>query len=179
MADTVIYYAPFSEDSRHSHELLEKAVFSYTGQTPGALSQGTWGKPFFPNMTDLHFSITHSGNYWLCAFSPAPVGLDLQVHRSFLPPEKLSRRFFHPMEDRFLRENDYMQFFSLWTVKESWVKYTGRGFFDDPATFSVVSEEGAFPYMEGVVFHQPDFRSGYSLCLCAESVCEITFLPLK
>lgn len=179
MADTVIYYAPFSEDSRHSHALLQKAVFSYRGEIPGELSRGTWGKPFFPDMPDLHFSITHSGDYWLCALAQAPIGLDLQVHHSFLPPEKLSRRFFHPLEDQFLSKDSYTQFFLLWTAKESWVKYTGRGFHDDPATFSVVSESGMFPSMEGVVFHQLSFRSGYSLCLCAGSVCEITFLPLK
>lgn len=177
--DTVIYSAPFSEDSLHSHDLLKKAVQLSTGDIPGELYFGPWGKPFFPDMPDLHFSITHSGDYWLCAFASKPVGLDLQIHKSFLSPGKLSQRFFHPAEDRFLRENDYEKFFSLWTAKESWVKYTGRGFHDDPASFSVVSEDGMFPFINGGIFHQPHFRDGYSLCLCAGSACEITFLPLE
>ena len=55
----------------------------------------------------------------------------------------------------------------MWCAKESWVKYTGHGFFDDPATFSVVDEAGNFPALEGVRLLLLPFAPGYSLCLCA------------
>ena len=165
-----LFRAPFSEGGPGSHHLLLRAARQYSGLDPSALGElrtGPWGKPAFSGAPDLHFSLTHSGQWWLCAFAPVPLGLDLQIHRSHADPAKLSRRFFHPREDAWLARNQYRDFFDLWCAKESWVKYTGHGFFDDPATFSVVDEAGHFPALEGVRLRLLPFVPGYSLCLCA------------
>ena len=114
----------------------------------------------------------------MCAVSEQSVGLDLQIHRSYLPPEKLSPRFFHPLEDQYLARRGYAPFFDLWCAKESFVKFTGRGFSTEPDSFSVVSEDGAFPAAENCVFRLLPFQEGYSLCLCAEDPGEIQFLSL-
>lgn len=176
-----IYSAPFSEDSRTSHALLYLAARQYSGLTDselGALEHTAFGKPSFSGAPHIHFSITHSGSWWLCGFSDAPLGLDLQIHHSHTPPSRLSQRFFHPREDAFLATDNYARFFDLWCAKESWVKYTGHGFFDDPGSFSVVSETGDFPAIDGVVLQPLPFMDGYSLCLCSEGRSKIQFFPL-
>ncbi len=176
-----IYSAPFSEYDRTSHTLLYRAAQQYSGFSAselGALEIAPWGKPSFSGAPHVHFSITHSGSWWLCGFSDAPLGLDLQIHRSHTPPSHLSQRFFHPMEDAFLARDNYSRFFDLWCAKESWVKYTGLGFFDDPDSFSVVSSEGAFPSMPGVVLKLLPFVEGYSLCICSTNLSEIYFSPV-
>lgn len=176
----VIFSAPFA-DGYSSHDLLLQAAQRYCGLTSealGVLETQPGGKPFFPSHPDLHFSITHSGDWWLCAFSDQPVGLDLQVHRSYAAPETLSRRFFHPREDAFLSLDNYRRFYDLWCAKESWVKYTGRGFTDIPESFSVVSTAGEFPAMEGVQMRLFPFAQGYSLCVCSQTLHSIRFLPL-
>ena len=164
-----LFRAPFREDARHSHDLLYQAAEHRSGLSRGELGPleiGPWGKPAFSQHPELHFSLTHSGAWWLCAFSSRPVGLDLQIHRSFSPPETLSRRFFHPREDAFLARSGYRDFFDLWSAKESYVKLTGRGFYLDPAAFSVVSPEGRFPSIPEGTLRLLPFQSGYSLCLC-------------
>ena len=175
MSPVTIFAAPYSEDARQSHELLRRAATIHTGGDPGIIAVGPCGKPFFQDNGALHFSISHSGDYWLCAFSAQPVGIDLQRCRSFVPPETLSRRFFHPREDAFLSQNCYIRFYDLWTAKESWVKFTGRGFYDEPETFSVVAEDGGFPVVEGAQMRHIPFREGYSLCVCCEDLDEIIF----
>ena len=165
----VLFRAPFREGSDRSHDLLRQAAGQYSGLPPGALGPleaGPWGKPFFPRQPGLHFSLSHSGDWWLCAFFPRPVGLDVQVHRSFSPPQVLSRRFFHPRDDAFLAQGGYRDFFPLWSAKESYVKFTGQGLYLDPERFSVVSPEGEFPRIPGAWLQLLPFDPGYSLCLC-------------
>ena len=181
-ADVVIFHCPSPEEARRSHELLYRAARAYAGLSPqelGNLETNPWGKPAFSHRKDLCFSITHSGGYWLCGFSSRPLGLDLQIHRSHAAPAALSRRFFHPLEDTFLAREDYRRFFDLWCAKESWVKYTGRGFYHDPADFSVVSPAGDFPWVEGVQLRLLPFAPEYSLCLCAQDLGEVRMLPLE
>jgi len=180
-SDIIVFQHPFVEDSKNSHILLRQAAEQYSGFSAsdlGALEYNPWGKPFFSLHPQLHFSITHSGNWWMCAFSKDNIGLDLQIHRSHCSPADLANRFFHPLEQHFLARNGYQYFYDLWSAKESWVKYNGHGFFDDPGTFSVVSVEGRFPIMEGAEFQQISFESDYSLCLCMESISNIHLLSL-
>lgn len=98
------------------------------------------GKPYFKDMTGLHFSISHSGVIWSCAFSDSEVGLDIQeLHDRNC--EKIARRFYHPMEILWLEKNGFHQFSRLWAYKESYVKYTGDGLINGLDYFSVVSED--------------------------------------
>ena len=180
--DVTIFHCLSPEEDRQSHTLLYQAAGAFTGLSPqhlGPLETNPWGKPSFSLRPDLHFSITHSADWWLCGFSSRPLGLDLQVHHSHAAPAALSRRFFHPLEDAFLSREGYRSFFDLWSAKESWVKYTGHGFFDDPATFSVVSAAGVFPSVDGAQLRLLPFTEGYSLCLCAQTPGEIRFSPLS
>lgn len=180
--DVTIFHCLSPEEDRQSHTLLYQAAKACSGLSPeqlGTLETNPWGKPSFSLRPDLHFSITHSGDWWLCGFSVRPLGLDLQVHRSHAAPAALSRRFFHPMEDAFLSREGYRSFFDLWSAKESWVKYTGRGFFDDPGSFSAVSDTGDFPVMDGAQLRLLPFAPGYSLCLCAQHLGTVHFSPLS
>lgn len=177
----MIFRRPFQEGGAGSRALLRRAACRWSGLTDDALGpvdQGPWGKPFFPQVPGLYCSVTHSGEWWMCALASQPVGLDLQQHRSYVPPAALSARFFHPWEHSFLSREDYRSFYRVWSAKESFVKYLGRGFFLDPQSFSVVSREGVFPGMEGVRIQELPFCAGYSLFLCAQTSMQICLLPL-
>jgi len=178
--EIVLYRSPFTEGT-NSRALLACAAARYTGRPAeelGDVLTNQWGKPAFSQAPEICFSVTHSGNWWLCAFGEQALGLDLQIHRSHTPPDRLSRRFFHPAEDAFLARENYARFFDLWCAKESWVKFTGRGFYDDPLSFSVVSADGAFPAREGVQFRLLPFGPEYSLCLCAPRIGAIAIRDL-
>ena len=86
-------------------------------------------KPVFLNAPDVHFNISHSGTMAIAAFSDSPVGCDIEMCAK--ADLKLSDRFFTEREAELLhllpeKERDGM-FYRLWTIKESYMKYTGEG----------------------------------------------------
>ena len=82
-------------------------------------------------------SLSHSGDYAVCAFSDCPVGVDLQqrtkirrsVLQKFYLQEQLEawKKQFDKKEEVFLSEAETERFLREWTVKESYVKLTGTG----------------------------------------------------
>jgi len=153
-------------DSLTSEERLKNAAAIYTGKDRQQFTKQLLpnGKPYFPDFADLHFSISHSGDYWLAAFGPAAVGIDLQQHID-CNVSQLARRFFHAQENDYLRNCGYeaTEFFRIWASKESYVKYTGQGIsgFDK---FSVI------PKLDDAALLQLEFMPGYSLYICAQSI---------
>ena len=163
----VIYFCE-GNDSRCSNDLLLSCASDYTGLPIQNFRriQEEGQKPRLEGPLDLHFSVSHSGNYWMCAFGPSPVGLDLQQHRS-CRCEALARRFFHPDEIQWMEENGFtpQHFYDFWTAKESYVKLTGRGLGQGLSTFSVVP-----PLPDTPQWRHIPFLKEYSLCLCADRI---------
>ena len=163
----------FSEKSPgRSHQLLRNAAAAYCAETGRPLpnldtTRAEGGKPFFPHAPDLHFSVSHSGGIWACAFGDAPSGLDLQQVKP-IREIGIARRFFHPDEIAYLEEHPDA-FFPLWTAKESYVKLTGRGVAAEFPHVSVI-RGGKFvpPPPARVLVHIP-FDEGYALCLCGDT----------
>ena len=99
------------------------------------------GKPYFRNLPDLHFSVSHSGDVFVCAFSDAPVGVDIQEYKK-RPDEsercrKIAARFFHFDEVDALDADTVSAFYNIWTAKESYVKFTGDGIEGDFSAFCI------------------------------------------
>ncbi len=104
------------------------------------------GRPYFPDLPDVHFSLAHSGDMAMCGISDAPVGVDIQQHREI--KADIARRFFHPAEADHLAKISGVEytrdFYALWCLKESYVKYTGGGLSQglDELDFTPVLEGG-------------------------------------
>ncbi|MBQ6947622.1 MAG: 4'-phosphopantetheinyl transferase superfamily protein [Clostridia bacterium] len=86
------------------------------------------GKPFAPDLP-LHFSISHSGPWVVCAVSSNPVGVDIEILRPIDP--KIAHRICHPEDLPFLEGKTEAEvirkFFLLWTAKEARGKRDGTG----------------------------------------------------
>lgn len=96
---------------------------------PLALSVQEGGKPYLTDAPHARFSLSHSGGWAVCAVSDHPVGVDIQ--RRETGRRDIAARFFHPDEVQYLhtlspaaRER---AFYTLWALKESYVKADGRG----------------------------------------------------
>ena len=108
--------------------LLALALFRMTGSRAlPEICRTSAGKPFFPSRPDLHFNWSHSGPWLLCALSGHPVGIDIEVvrpRRPSLPAYALTE----PDWAEYVRlGGDWPAFYTLWTRKEAWCKYTGDG----------------------------------------------------
>ncbi len=81
---------------------------------------------------NLHFNISHSGNWILIAVSNLEIGVDVEkMYASFTYKNLLSFGF-NPQEIGFIENSDlpYQSFYQLWTRKESLLKATGKGLVD-------------------------------------------------
>ncbi len=85
------------------------------------------GKPYFPQHPQRHFNLSHSGDLALCALSDAPVGADIECIR----PRKERLPAYVCRGDEWQRYQslggDWPAFYTLWTERESILKYTGEG----------------------------------------------------
>lgn len=135
-----------------------------------AISAG--GKPYFPARPDIHFSISHSGLYWLAAFHGAPLGIDLQAHvrRDYAA---IAKRWYHADEEAAVAEHGPGCFFDIWSAKESHCKMLGTGINAGFRRFCVVSGGNIAPACNGLQLRQMRLFAGYSLCLCAEQIGEV------
>lgn len=82
-------------------------------------------KPYFASHTDIHFSISHSGDIWGVVFSDNEVGLDMQYPNPSVAQEKIAKRYFHPDEYRAFLDGE--NFYYIWTRKEAVCKLFGYG----------------------------------------------------
>ncbi len=126
-----------------------------------------------------HFSLSHSGDLVLYAFSMEEIGLDTERLRSMPRAKMISRRFFHPQEQTWLLGRRQIVFFSLWTAKEAVVKWRGTGIDWDFAKFSVVpalTEGSPLHLPEGELYLTQLFpQNGYVACLATPQITEILF----
>ena len=132
MTKLILYYNTGSSES--SHTLRLTAAADFTGEPAETFTESTkiYGKPYFPSHPDVHFSVSHTGTLWVCAFADKEVGLDVQEHRETDDPARLARlakRWFSDGERRVLDECGYQpaEFYRIWARKEAYVKFTGDG----------------------------------------------------
>lgn len=88
------------------------------------------GKPYLVDYPGLYFNLSHSGNVAACAVADCEVGMDVQVYGK--GREAVAKRFFTGQEQEMLQrakeEGRFEEvFFGLWSIKESYLKYTGLG----------------------------------------------------
>ena len=89
------------------------------------------GKPFFadgPGDDHIEFSVSNSGEYWVCAVSAEPCGIDVQV-TSGNDWKAIARRWFMPEEQAYVEREGEEGFYRIWTRREAYGKMTGEGFF--------------------------------------------------
>ena len=103
--------------SQRARELLNYGFREMYGEPMPEMSKTEAGKPYFPNRTDVHFSLSHTDTHVMCVIGESPVGCDIQTVR------QVSDRLKHRTCTE--KELEAFDFFQLWTLKESWIKLNG------------------------------------------------------
>jgi len=113
-------------------ELLARYSIEETFNIPRnsmAFAKTQKDKPFVVNHPEANFNLSHSGEWIVCALSDTTVGVDVEK-RQYIIPEVLALCY-SKSECRILEslpESEQLDFFySLWTIKESYVKAIGCG----------------------------------------------------
>ena len=190
--DVMIYYTGW-DGKNGSHRLLLEAAADWLGEQGRGESQsdlvlkdpGTYKKPFFLSPENVRFSISHSGNLWMCAFGTEELGLDLQGSQK-CSPKRLAERFFHPQEAQWLERNGYGEFLQVWAAKESYLKYTGEGLSRGMDFFSTAGEKGLKTEILGVIqrhfqliWNAGNKDEAAAVCVTGKKIDRIRWKPLS
>lgn len=136
---------------------------------------GEHGKPHFSAYPDFHFNLSHSGSKVLCVVAGQPVGCD--VEKVTKVNEALAKRFFAAEEyTALLAQPEGARdefFFRLWTLKESFIKATGRGLSLPLDAFSVHIGQEEISVAQDIdpapyAFYEFELDGGYrcACCIC-------------
>lgn len=143
--------------------------------------RGDYGKPYFADLKELYFNLSHSGIYAAAVFAEGEVGIDIERIRSVRPA--LVHRFFTEKEAgclekiRLERNEEFdLSFTRLWTRKESYIKAVGEGLRLSLATFEVLSDivEGNTAYH----LRTWELPGGYILSVCAKEAITAEIVPV-
>ncbi|MFH1120493.1 MAG: 4'-phosphopantetheinyl transferase superfamily protein [Bacteroidota bacterium] len=183
-----------------ARDLLRKVCGEELPDKP--FSTGEKGKPGPDGFKGIHFNISHSGIWVVVALSPVAVGIDVERMRRI--PEGVAARFFSEKENRLLQSagSDAEKadiFFTLWTLKESFLKAIGKGLTKNLNSFTVVktgNQEFMLaddPEAKGYLLKSYYLCEDYKLAACsaggrfsdeihivdAESLSSLSHSPLK
>ncbi len=107
----------------YAAELALSFALSGDAMLPPVYSRDERNKPV---ISDGFISLSHSGRFAAAAYSPSPVGIDIEELRPV--PERLSKRILCPAEQKaFLLGSDEHFLLRRFTEKEAYYKLTGEG----------------------------------------------------
>jgi 4'-phosphopantetheinyl transferase len=148
------YVRPVDTQRSLMGELMVRTILGRRLQVAGnslVIDYSDKGKPHLKHHPGIHFNISHSGQWVVCAISAQPVGIDVEVIRPY--KLKIAKRFFSPEEYGNLMNKDENErigyFFELWTLKESYLKALGKGLTLALNSFTVSGSDGTFAIKAG------------------------------
>jgi 4'-phosphopantetheinyl transferase len=158
-------------------ELLARySVGNYIGKPDQeiVLRFGEKGKPHIENLTNVHFNISHSGNYIVCAVAGTEIGIDVERVRKV--NLRVAERFFSASEIHDLMacsEEARMHYFiTLWTIKVSYLKAIGRGLTQHLNSFTILKNGDSYILTgnleaEGYCIETRELSPEYLMAVCS------------
>jgi len=134
-------------------ELLVRSVICKKCERPNEslrFASNEYGKPYVTDESDMHFNLSHSGEWVVCAFHTRPVGVDIEemVPIDFQMATLIlsEKEQFSFNQKKQTEQMDY--FYSMWTIKESVTKAIGKGLSIPVASIEAVpGQSGTFEVM--------------------------------
>ncbi len=120
-----------SEQHSLAHSLLKDMLkgFYNIGYTEEMTEITEQGKPYLADYPDVHFNLSHSDGITACIVENQECGIDCEKVREYRP--NVIKRAFSEKEQALIEsapENERdMLFFTLWTLKEAYIKAIGKG----------------------------------------------------
>ena len=90
------------------------------------IKKNSYGKPYIQN-NPLYYSISHSHDYVVCAFSKNKIGIDIEKIRDV--DIQIMNQFATPNEKKYILKSKkqlFNRFFTIYTLKEAYFKMMGK-----------------------------------------------------
>lgn len=104
-----------------------------------------YGKPHIARYRDFNFNISHTRSAIVIAIHTNEIGVDIE--RVLKPELTIAHRFFTQQELCYIRETGNPErFYEIWTKKEAYIKWRGKGFAIPLLSFNVLELSDLFYY---------------------------------
>lgn len=134
-----------SELSHQAHEFLRYIAKQRLGISDEQfiLAKNEYGKPYLARHPNFYFNISHTQNAIAIAISYTEIGVDIERLRD--PNQKIAHRFFTPNEVAYIEtRNNAECFLEIWTKKEAYIKWQGKGLTIPLNSFDVLETPNLF-----------------------------------
>lgn len=154
--------------------IIIRKILNENGLTESCLKYSENGKPVADN---LFFNVSHAGDYVVGVSSDCEVGCDIEKIVS--APLKIAEQYFNVEEERYIKSacDPDKAFFTLWTLKESYMKMTGKGMNLPLDSFTIIRTENGFVLgksPEKQCFFETMEFDGYSFSVSNETGFDLT-----
>ena len=157
--------------------LIRKVLIQHCGMVNEEISftRSENGKPILVGTETFHFNTSHAGDWVVCAIDSKAIGVDVEKVKT--ANMAVSRSFFSLEEhlDICNAPDPNDRFFDYWTLKESFIKHSGKGLSQGLNSFTIFFSESAIRVMieektlENRYLKQYFLDEGYKLAVCASS----------
>lgn len=126
------------------------------------------GKPYFKNHNNLYFNGTHSSDLFAVIMSDeADVGIDAEkiIDRDYL---SIAKEYFYESEYKYLESSLKLEidFFTIWTLKEAYIKMLGKTIFDIKNSIEIDLIERVIRKSNNLFFSLFILDDSYIISLC-------------
>ncbi|WP_242833507.1 4'-phosphopantetheinyl transferase family protein [Desulfosporosinus youngiae] len=164
---TKLYFLKKENAATYS-ELFARNVLGKWLEVDGSslsISINEFGKPYLRDYPNIHYNISHKKGAIVCAVSDEPVGVDIERITNF--NKRIAERFFTQNEQTYIfadKRNQDQRFAKVWTRKEAYVKWIGKGMMIPFTSFDVLQLD------HNNVFINTEFVGGYVISVCHYSI---------
>lgn len=136
--------------------------------------KNSFGKASIVDIRDVHFNISHSGDWLICGISSQQIGVDLELKKT-MDYRNIMEIFFSVQEQSYVLNTSNIQdaFFEIWTLKESYLKSLGVGLSKKLSDFSILKKKNNTYALSdsnhnntNISFANFNFHFEYKLAVC-------------
>lgn len=124
-----LYFTKIDNAKAHSEGFARNILGKHLNVDSDSLviCKNEFGKPYLKDYPNTHYNISHTKGAIVCAISDEPVGADIERVKKF--NKRITERFFTKNEQNYIsnKENQEERFAEIWTMKEAYVKWIGKG----------------------------------------------------
>ncbi len=158
--------------------LLQEIAMDVLGLLPEKIliEKNEHGKPFIQGQENFKYNISHSGDMVMLAYSTQELGADIEKLRD--KDIRVAKRCFCKSEYDYVigspQDDDKAvaeRFFRVWTMKEAYLKYSGKGISVPLSSFEV---DAIYKCVKGeTVKYYTGKVDNYIYAICAEDVSDV------
>lgn len=130
------------------------------------VSRDSFGKPYFPDAPHVHFSISHTKDAIAVAVSSVPIGIDIENTKRSIST-KVLERICDGQEFLRYKEASPKEQITLWTLKEAYGKYKGKGI---SLPLSSVSFPSLSECSDPSIYFRSKIHDDFVCSVCSERV---------